>query len=31
MVEPDCEFDTKTTHTVMSPVPSTAGEADNAE
>jgi oligopeptide transport system substrate-binding protein len=31
MAEPDCEFDTKTTHTVMSPVPSTAGEADNAE
>jgi oligopeptide transport system substrate-binding protein len=31
MATPDCEFDTKTTHTVMSPVPSTAGEASNTE
>jgi len=27
---PDCEFDKKTSHTVMSPVPSAAGEATNA-
>lgn len=28
--EADCEFDTKTTHTVFSPVPESAGAADNA-
>lgn len=28
---PDCEFDKKTSHSVMSPVPSTAGEATNRE